>query len=436
MLTLMLIAALAGTAQPSESDGSVAADGDSREPTVSGDGRLVAFASSASNLDAADGNGEFQDVFLHDRATGVTRLVSLTPAGASGNGPSVAPHLSADGRVLVFVSAAPDLVEGDGNGALDVFVTEVGSGVIQRVTRGHAGGDADGPSHQPRVSADGRYVVFSSTATNLVAGDTNGTSDVFLFDRVSGATELLTRGADGSGANGPSNAPDVSADGSVVVFHSGASNLGPADENGRRDVYRLDRGSGEITRVSIPGDGIECAEDSVSPRVSGDGTRVVFESFCQVMGETPVNPGPNVYLYERGRRGVRCVSLGLGGVPADNHSRTPVISGDGQVVAFQSLAGNLVEGDGNDRFDVFTYSVADDTLKCVSVATGDHWCNGDSAQPALSMDGTTIVVATKASDLFADDGNKKIDIAAWSSPAGPWMCVSVGGAAGAGVSEP
>ncbi|WP_439625355.1 Ig-like domain-containing protein, partial [Gemmata sp.] len=182
-----------------------------------------------------DTNGAF-DIFVKDTQTGAVTRVSTTAAGAQGDGDSDQPSVSADGRYVAFASRASNLVPGDTNGAFDIFVKDTQTGAVTRVSTTAAGAQGDGDSDQPSVSADGRYVAFASDAPNLVPGDTNGTYDVFVKDTQTGAVTRVstTAGVQGDGA---SYTASVSADGRYVAFASDAPNLVPGDTNGGADVF-------------------------------------------------------------------------------------------------------------------------------------------------------------------------------------------------------
>jgi Tol biopolymer transport system component len=209
------------------------------------------------------------DVFVRDRVTGRTERVSVATGGTQGNGASDRPSISADGRFVAFDSNATNLVAGDTNGRLDVFVRDRVTGTTERLTQGNS------DSFSASISADGRSVAFESSATNLVAGDTNGFRDVFVFDRVTGATELVSVATDGTQGNGQSDRPSISADGRFVAFGSSATNssassatnLVAGDTNSHSDVFVRDR----LTTLSLPGLSISDAggregSEGTSPR--------------------------------------------------------------------------------------------------------------------------------------------------------------------------
>ena len=238
-------------------DGFDVSDGASSSPSVSADGRYIAFESSTGRLVAGDSNDQ-GDVFIYDRLTDSIRLVSLRSDGTQGNGQSFAPSISADGRYVAFVSLASNLVDDDTNGSRDVFVADLETGELERVSQNAQGDEANGSSYHPAISADGRYVAFSSYASNLTPGDVGGFADVFVFDRDLGEVERVSVAADGSGGDSNSGIGlggslqgegiAISSDGQKVAFASAATNLVPGDTNGRPDVFVFDRASDSMDR--------------------------------------------------------------------------------------------------------------------------------------------------------------------------------------------
>lgn len=255
-------------------DGVSAPNAQSGIADLSADGRMVAFASHASDLAVGDTADSFEDVFVRDRQTGIT--LKLTP-NADSFSHSVA--ISADGRHVAFKSRATNLVAGDGNGRDDVFVHSLDDGITRLVSVAADGGSADAASNSPAISANGRYIAFTSDADNLVDGPANGFDDVFVRDMLAGTTALVSRGRDGSTANGHSYDPCISDDGAIVAFHSDASNLADDDANGHvRDVFVHDRATGAtrlVHRAHAGGAGSGYAENC---GLSGDGRQVAFES--------------------------------------------------------------------------------------------------------------------------------------------------------------
>ncbi len=266
------------------------ANGGSYSPVLSADGRYVAFRSEASNLVAGDTNNA-QDVFVRDVVAGTTTRVSVDSTGTQGNGDSYNAVVSADGRYVVFESEASNLVFGDTNDDVDVFVRDVVAGTTTRVSVDSIGTQGTGGSGRPSVSADGRYVVFDSVASNLVAGDTNGADDVFVRDLVAGTTTRVSVDSAGGQANGPSpffSPSSISADGRYVVFDSGASNLVTGDTNDTGDVFVRDLVAGTTTRVSVDSIGRQGNSHSYEPAISADSRYVAYRSAASnlVPGDT------------------------------------------------------------------------------------------------------------------------------------------------------
>jgi len=196
----------------------------SRRPQLSADGRYVVFESDATNLVGDDTNGRF-DVFRHDCVTGETVRVSVATGGGQGTGTSLAATVSSDGNLIAFQSSAFDLVPDDANGAADAFVRDMAAGTTTRVSLSITGHDADLAASEPAISGDGRFVAFSSAATNLVVGDTNNVTDVFVRDRIAGTTTRVSVSSTGGEANAASTTPSISQDGRVISFLSTATNL-------------------------------------------------------------------------------------------------------------------------------------------------------------------------------------------------------------------
>ena len=382
------------------SDGTEA-DGTSGNPSISADGRYVVFESGASNLVSDDNNG-VQDVFAHDRQTGQTTRVSIASDGSQGNDTSgnganprdSVPSISADGRFVAFVSYASNLVRGDTNecgpfgdrGAAstrpcpDIFVHDRRTGQTTRVSVASDGTQSDLASYHPTISADGRFVAFNSWATNLVDIHRHEANldRVYLHDRETGQTTLVSVADDGRRADDYSWGADVSASGQYVTFISKAYNMtglnsnrceGAAGGVNCPHVYVHDRETQNTTRVSISSDGTQAMDGySTDPSISEDGRYVAFRShasnlvdgdtnnFCEY-NQQAVNCA-DVFVHDRQTGQTTRVSLADGGTQGNHGSHNPSISADGRHVAFESFASNLVSGDTNERVDVFVVELA------------------------------------------------------------------------------
>jgi Tol biopolymer transport system component len=326
----------------------------SAEPALSADGRFVVFTSDADNLVPGDTNG-LRDVFIHDLLTRTTERLSESSLGAEGNGTSgiSAPSISATGRLVVFDSAASNLVPNDQNGEPDVFLHDRLSGLTTRVSVPPGGAEANGASSMPVISAEGRFAAFASTATNLVPGDAGLAPGVFVADLDTGAIERASVSSTGEPARLLSGLPSISGNGRVVSFLSLADNLVPGDTNATFDVFVRDRVAGLTTRASVSSTGTQSNGVSSSAAISASGRFVVFESRASNLVPDDTNQARDVFVRDLAAGETLRVNLSAADDQTDSTSRRVAISGDGAVVAFGSAATNLVSGDRNDLFDVF-----------------------------------------------------------------------------------
>jgi Tol biopolymer transport system component len=261
------------------SAGAQANGGASQFPVISADGRLIVFQSSATNLVAGDTNAQ-QDVFVHDMTSGVTTLVSVSSAGVQANQLCSEQAISADGRYVGFSSFASTLLIGDDNGLTDVFVRDLANNITTRVSVSSAGVQANQASFHPVLSQDGRYVAFTSNASNLVANDVAGFRDVFVRDRSSNTTTRESVSTAGAEANNASTLESISGDGRYLSFSSLASNLVPPDTNGFEDIFVRDRSSGTTALVSMSAAGVRTDNTSTQPTISADGHFIGFYSMA------------------------------------------------------------------------------------------------------------------------------------------------------------
>ncbi len=392
---------------------SVAGDGTqgnsgSTVAAVSADGRYVAFESLASNLVSGDTNG-VRDIFVHDRQTGQTARVSVAGNGTQANGNSFAPALSADGRYVAFESAASNLVSDDTSSREDVFVHDRQTGQTARVSVASDGTEANGRSARPTLSADGRYVAFHSVASNLVSGDTNDFIDVFVHDRQTGQTTRVSVASDGTQANGSSFVAVISADGRYVAFESEASNLISGD-TGVRDIFVHDRQTGQTTRVSVTSNGTQANGSSFAADISADGRYVAFESAASNLVSGDTNGQRDIFMHDRQTGQTTRVSIASDGTQANNNSFASALSTNGRYVAFESLASNLVSGDTNSVRDIFVHDRQTGQTTRVSVASNGTQANSSSLAPALSADGRHVAFESVASNLVSGDTNASVDI--------------------------
>ena len=400
----------ATTARLSLSTNGTEGNAPSIDAALSADGRFVAFTSSASNLVAGDTN-LVEDIFVREIATGLTERVSLSSAGLQSNGFSNLPALSTDGRFIAFRSDATNLVAGDTNGTNDIFVRDRQLGTTERVSLSSSGAQSNGGSAGPSISADGRYVSFGSVATNLVAGDTNATTDVFVRDRLAGLTWRASVDSSGGQGNGSSAVSSISATGRFVAFHSGASNLVPGDANGVFDCFVHDNLSGATEIVSVDSNGLQGNFESTLPRISADGRWVVFTSEAKFLVPGDQNGVRDVFVHDRASGQTLRASVDSLGTEALDASDRPAISPGGRFVAFESRAANLVGNDGNGLADIFVHDLVTGSTLRASVDTFGTEANALSAGiPCFSADGARLVFQSQASNLVASDTNGSDDV--------------------------
>ena len=328
--------------------------------TISSDGRYVAFVSDANNLVPGDANG-VTDVFVHDRLTGQTTRESVHTNGGEANGNNRSPRLSGDGACVAFLSDANSLVFGDTNGVTDVFLRDRIAGITTRVSISSSGVQTNAVSYDPAISADGRCVAYSSAANTLVGSEDEPLMiHAFAHDRASGLTTLVDVNARGERGNRSGGyEPSLSADGRFVAYSSDAKNLVPGDTNANTDVFIHDRQSGDTRRVSVNTLGVEGNFDSFNPELSADGRRVAFLSWANNLVPGDTNGQGDVFLHDLDSGRTRRISISSLGAQASTYSSEPSIAGDGQHVGFMSHASGLVPGDTNSTDDVFVRSAAD-----------------------------------------------------------------------------
>ena len=397
------------TTRVSTATGSGQANGRSFVPAMSADGRFVAFYSDASNLVTGDTNGA-RDVFVRDLQMSETTRVSVSSAGAEANGDSFAPAISADGRYVAFASAASNLVDRDTNDANDVFIRDRQTNTTTRVSVGVDGAQANGGSDQPSLSGDGRLVAFTSAASNIVGGDVNTNRDAFVYDRQTGTAVNVSMGLNGTQADLDSFTPQLSANGRFVAFTSFADNLIDLDENEGSDVFVRDLQANTTTRVSEYTGHYEGEGDSLRPSISADGRYVAFDSddWNLVWGDT--NDVFDVFVNDRETTVTTRVSVDDAGTQAEGASNRPSISADGRYVAYSSEASNLVSGDTNGATDVFVYDRRSGATKRASVAGGGDQGDADSLRPALDAGGRLVAFESDASNLAPGDSNHFTDV--------------------------
>ena len=391
----------------------------SADPSISANGRFVAFSSDATNLVAGDTNFA-SDIFLKDTVTGEVRRVSTDATGAQVTGISYGTALSADGQLVAFTSTGAGLVPGGGGGMPAVYLKNMLTGAIQRASADAAGNAANSGSFSASLSADGRYVLFESTATNLVGNDSIGTGDIFVKDLQTGAIVRASTSAAGVEGNLASASVRLTPDGRYVVFASNASNLVANDNNGHADIFVKDLQTGAIQRASVSASGAEGVTDSAAPSISADGRHVAFETTAPLLA-SDTNGLSDIYVKDMLTGGLVLASTNFIGQPTTSGaSRGAVLSADGAYVAFESSSAQIISFDSNQTVDVFVRSLqAGTTQRVPTTGNGLQTPYAGSTVPALaafSADGSYLVFQSRNPNLVSGDANGSYDVYRVANP--------------------
>jgi Tol biopolymer transport system component len=392
------------------------ADAESWGDAMSADGRYVLFDSHGPNLVPGDTNGQ-TDVFVRDLQTGETTRVDVASDGKQARAlPSHGTSISADGRYAVFTSEAANLVPDDTNEATDVFVHDLQTGATTRVSVASSNAQAVGFSGDGAISADGRYVAFASYARNLVRRDTNGAEDVFLRDLQAGKTTRLDLSSFGRQTSRGSQtaSPAISADGRYVAFQSNATNLVTGDTNRVTDIFLRDRKRGLTVRVSVGPRGRQARDPrsrngSVEPSISADGRFVAFVSTAANLVSHDTNRRPDVFVRDRGRRRTMRASVSSSGRQAKLESGVPVLSPDGRFVAFSSYSA-LVPGEAAGVGQVFVRDLRAGTVALASSSSDGEAGDDSSTAAGFSADGRYLAFSSWARNLVPGDTNGQLDV--------------------------
>jgi len=394
-------------------------DGDGKA-SISDDGRFIAFDSDATNLDVDVADDDGTDVFVRDMEEGTTIRVSYAPElGDGGIGGGWDPSISGDGEYVVFSSESA-LVEGDSDGMVDIYMYEMETGDITRVSEDSEGvGGGDG-SWYADVNYDGGFVAFLSDS-EFVEDDSGEYADVYVKDIEAGTFERASVASDGSEANDEANDPPaINGDGSIVAFDSDATNLVAVDDNDTYDIFVHDFTTGDTTMVSVASDGSQSYSDKHNPAISADGRFVAFSEYgggpkaaspsnevaaagkvavesiapaadgdiYDMLVEGDVNGEEDIVLHDRVDASTTMVSVTPALTGADDGSEDPALSGDGRFVSYDSWAENLVDDDTNGVRDVFAANIelvaqqpldGPDRFETAIEVSQDTWPEGSDA---------------------------------------------------------
>ena len=342
---------------------------------------------------------------------GATNRISISSEGYEGNHPSWAPKVSATGRFVVFASDADRLVAGDTNGVRDIFVFDTEAHQTIRVSVGSSGVQANAESHDQDISADGRYVVFSSKASNLVPGDTNGLEDVFVYDIIARTIVRVSVTSSGSQiTDKDSQLPAITDDGRFVVFESESAEFVKDDTNKKRDVFIHDLNTRKTARVSINSKKEQGNDNSTYADISGNGRYVVFQSRASNLVRDDTNNAEDIFIRDRKRHTTSRISTTPDGNEGNNGSFSPSVSSTGRTVAFMSLTSNLVSNDTNGLKDIFVRDLYTGSIERVSVDSTGTESNGHSINPSMASGGKWVAFQSVADNLVVNDTNGQEDV--------------------------
>ena len=369
------------------------------------EGRYIAYVSSAV---FSDGSGKYRQIFWRDRNTGTTKLISTAPSGGEGNGDCYAPTISGDGKSVAFESNATNLITDDKNGVKDIFIWYSVTNKIERVSLGNDGKEANAASYEPSVSGDGNSIAFTSTASNISTtqkGESN--NNVFLRDMALHTTLMISVDPSSKKGGGGSN-PSIAYDGKRMAFYSQTSTLVNNDKNGLWDIFLWEQNNQQLKRISLTADGKERnqGEESVNrivaPSISGNGRYIAFTTTASNMVPGDDKNFQDVFIYD-----TQTNTTSIASTTADGkfgNADSPIgqgekiaISFDGNYVAYSTKTTNL----GVPASNIIMYDVAAKKHKAVSTVTGSS-----VGRAVISYSGSYVVfgIGAKLDSRFASSG--------------------------------
>ena len=377
----------------------VESNGFSSSVSIADDGRYIIFNSDATNLVPNDTNNS-TDTFIYDRLNQTVELINIAPNNTGADAPVSIGSISGNSRYITFASNASNLVANDTNGQRDIFVYDRTAKTTERVSVATDGTQANDLNLFNTISDDGRYVAFESMASNLVANDTNGSRDIFVRDRTAKTTERINVATNGTQANSHASLDSISDDGRYITFSSSATNLVANDTNGQSDIFVRDRTAKTTERISVATGGTQANGSSSFGSISGDGRYVAFESAASNLVANDTNGLNDIFVYDRVAKTTERINVTSNGTEPNGYSYGASISDDGRYIAFASEANNLVANDTNQRADIFVYDRIEKTTKGF---------NGDSF-PTISGNGEYVVFNSSLDNLVVNDTNQAGDV--------------------------
>lgn len=341
-----------------------------------------------------------------------TQRVSIANDESQADNRSKQPSVSADGRYVAFTSEASNLVDNDLNGVMDVFVRDRVKGTTIKVSESSTGIESNQASYWPFISTDGGYVTFTSDSDNLVESDRNGFGDVFIHNMKTGETHMISVTPDGTAGSDLSFWSSVSSDGRYVTFMSQSTNLVASDTNDAWDIFVRDQTSGVTSIISNAYDGHQANSQSSYPVISADGRYVAFASDATNIVQGDTNGYRDVFEYDRQSGKTIRVTVASDGTQTDNGTQVFAlsISSDGKYVAFASLATTLIPNDTNKVWDIFVHDRDKQETTRVSVSSDGQQADAGSYGVSISADGRYVAFGSNAANLVPDDTNNLMDV--------------------------
>lgn len=410
--TLILSLVLCGTVSAEESTTELITPGSSGTggnqasygtPAISDDGNIIAFSSTATDLIPSITTNNNRQIYVYDRTTQTTSLITAGPSGTGGNAFSSNPAISSDGNIITFQSEATDLINGftPVSGRAQIYVYDRTTQTTTLITRGTGGTGGTQDSYMPTISDDGNIIAFSSYAKDLIQGITPiGQRQVYAYDRNTQITTLISRGS-GNGGNMFSYEPSISGDGNIITFHSSSNNLINGMTTTGIQIFTYDR-STQITALITPGSaGTGANQYSYNPEISGNGNIIAFNSYATdlITGLTP-NGISQIYIFNRNTQTTSLITRGPSGIGGNQDSVYPSIDQNGNIIIFQSPATDLITGMTTTGTQIFTYDISQQTTSLITKGLAGTGGNQNSYNSAISGNGKVMTFQSYATDLI------------------------------------
>ena len=376
-------------------------NGPSYSPSISADGNKIIFESTAGNL-INDGISK-RNVYLYDIVTNQFERLSVSNSGTAGNKNSLHADISHDGTLAVFDSFSNNLADNSG-GKGNVFLRDIVNKTTILVSKTYDGNTPNGASSLPQISGDGRYVVFHSKASNLALNDTNGLRDIFVYDVINNTVQKVSTAHDGSITNGDSNTPSISNDGRFITYISVANNIDLSDDNNKYDVFLWDRQTGTSKLVTKTYDGTPLVANNRNPYISGNGKYIAFISDAKNLVPNTNATFRHLFLYDVNADSISLISRSTNGVQANNANLIPRISDNCRFISYVSKANNLVDNDSNNSTDLFVYDSILKTTERVNLTNAGQELNANvDFVSAINDNGQILAFATSAPNLGSNN---------------------------------